>query len=138
MYQALVGQGHFDFPATVFQHALAAQARVEAGVAGPVYKVFFFISQFRQVAFALVYIQVASAAGAYHAAVVVQFYIILQGYFQYADARLNIFYYYWFQPFLFKLKFYAIHYCVFTVFRRKSKVSQAILPYRAYTSYLSR
>ncbi len=109
MYERLVGNRHFQHAIAFVQHTLAAQARCEAWVARAVYEIFFFIRKLRNVVFPFFKVYMAGAAGTYHAAVVVQFYIVIEGNFQYADARFYIFYCNRFQPFLFKFECYRVH-----------------------------
>jgi hypothetical protein len=106
----LVGQGNGDGTIAAFgQEALAAEARAEAGVHGPVDEVFFFIAQFGQVFLALFYIQVAGTAGAYATAVVMQFNIVLQRHFQQALVAFDTGERYRLQSFLLKAEINRVH-----------------------------
>ena len=62
-----------------FYHALASQAGVDARVFGAVNKVLFFVADFGQVAAARVDVDVAGAAAAYPAAVVLQLDAVVEG-----------------------------------------------------------
>jgi len=67
-------------------NALAGQAGIQARVFGTVNKIFFFISNFRQVIGAGFYVNVAGAATANAAAIMLQFYMIIEGNIQHRFA----------------------------------------------------
>ena len=72
----LVWQRYFNVP--VDDHTLAAQARINARIDGPVDKILFFVRYFLDVIHPLVYINLAGTAAAYAAAIVLQFNAVLQ------------------------------------------------------------
>ncbi len=78
----LVGQGHHHFSGSFFQHTLASQPGVEAWVYGPVDEIFFPVGDFREELLAFLHIEMAGAAGANGAAIVVQIYIVIECNFQ--------------------------------------------------------
>jgi hypothetical protein len=78
---ALVGNGHFDIP--INHYALAAEAGVNLRVDGPIYKVFFFIRYFLEVVHPTRYIDMAGTASANPAAIMLQFYIIIEANVEY-------------------------------------------------------
>ena len=86
---ALVGDGYHDISILV-EFALARQARVVAGIAGTVNVIFFAVAHFGQQVFAALHIDVAGAAAAYAAAVVVQGYVVIKRYFQHGFTGFNI------------------------------------------------
>ncbi len=68
------------------QHALAGQARVEARVDGAVNEVFFLVGNLGQVIQALVNVDVAGAAPAHAAAVVLQLDAVVEGHVEHGLA----------------------------------------------------
>lgn len=84
--------GNFDLDDGVFvdDDGLAAEAAFDTGVDGPVDEVFFFIADFFERVFALVNVDVAGAAGADLAAVVVEVNFVLLGHFQDANVRRDV------------------------------------------------
>jgi len=72
----LIGQCNFNI--AINDHALATQSRVDARVNGTVDKIFFFIRYFLDVIHPLIYVDVAGAAAANAAAVMLQFDAVLQ------------------------------------------------------------
>ena len=98
-----------NIAAACLQHALATQPAVQAWINGPVNKIFFPVVQFFQVIFAFFNVNMAGAAGANAAAIVVQFYIIGEGYFKYRVAGLLAADRNRFQAFLFKFKMNIVH-----------------------------
>lgn len=110
MYQRLVGDRHFQHaaPARV-EDALAAQARVEARVAGAVYEIFFLVRYFWYKILTVFQVYMTGAAGAYHTAVVMQCDIVVQRYLQDTLVALYIFQCYRFQSFLLKFECNSVH-----------------------------
>jgi hypothetical protein len=87
VYEALIGHLNAQLaPAAGCKDALTSQARIDAGVTGAVNKVFFPVGYLWDKVVAFFQINVAGAAGAHHAAVVMELYAIVEGYFQYAIA----------------------------------------------------
>jgi hypothetical protein len=80
----LIGQSYFNI--AIYHHTLATQARVDARVNGPVNEVFFLVGYFLDIVHALVHINMAGAATAYTAAVVLQFNAVFQANIQYRFA----------------------------------------------------
>lgn len=78
----LIGQGDGNISCCFQQHTLTAQPRIQSWIYSPVNKIFFFIRQFFNVLFSCFHIQMAGAACANTSAIVMQFDIVFQGYFQ--------------------------------------------------------
>ena len=83
--EILVGNGN-DQVFVALDYALAGQAGIQARIFGPVNKIFFFVGNFGQIAGAGFYVNVAGAATANAAAVMLQFYMIIKGYIQHRFA----------------------------------------------------
>ncbi len=77
----LVGNSYLNI--AINYNTLASQARVDLRADGAVNKVLFLVGYFLYVVHTLVYINVAGAAAAYPAAVVLQVNTVLQAYIQY-------------------------------------------------------
>ena len=109
VYQRLVGNANFYYTVGIYQHTLAAQAGVDAWIACTVYKVFFAVVDLRHKFFSFLQVYMAGAASANHAAVVVQFNVIIQRHLKDALIVGHILDRHRFQPFLIKTKFYSVH-----------------------------
>jgi hypothetical protein len=116
----LVRKGYFYGTAAIEQEALAAKAGVEARVHGAVNEILFLVAQLLEEVLALVYINVAGAAGANAAAVVVQVDIVHQGHFQDAVAGLYVLQCYRLETSLLEIEFNGIHQS-FVLFGCKSR-----------------
>jgi len=77
----LIRQSYFNI--TIYHDTLAAQSRGNSRVNRPVDKIFFLVRYFLHVVHAFVYIDVARAATAYAAAIVLQFDAIFEANIQY-------------------------------------------------------
>ncbi len=83
--EILIGNGYYQV-FVALNYALAGQPGIQARIDGPVYKIFFFIANFRQVVGAGFYVNVAGAAAANAAAVMLQLYMIIEGHIQHRFA----------------------------------------------------
>lgn len=88
---ALVGDLYLNDGVFVQDNGLATQAAFDAGVDGPVDKVFFLVADLFEGITAAVDVNVASAAGTHFAAIVVQVNAIFFGYLEDADVGWNVF-----------------------------------------------
>ena len=78
MQHTLVGQGNADFTAAAgFQNALATESGINSWITRAVNKILFFIRNFWNEIFAFFEVQMAGAAGADHAAIMMEFYVVV-------------------------------------------------------------
>jgi len=95
MTQELILIGHSNLDIAVEHYALTAEARIDARINSPVDKILFLVGYFLDVIHPPVYVNVAGAASANPAAVVLQFYAVLQAYvqnrFTFGNGQLNAF-----------------------------------------------
>jgi hypothetical protein len=86
----LVGNDDFDNGILVSDNGLATQAAFNAGINGAIDEVFLLITDFFQRIFAFIDVDVASAASADFATIVVEVNLILLGHFQDANVYGNV------------------------------------------------
>ena len=86
MSQEILVRDGYDQVFVALDHALAGQAGVQARIDGAVDEVFFFFGDLGQVVHAGFHVNVAGAAAANAATVVLQFYIVIESHIQHRFA----------------------------------------------------